>query len=85
VFSVSKPVRSTGHGQHGDYLFGWKDDSLQKAMDGLAAGKCANNICPLLTVQPNAKAMACKKEAAVKEDVGVSNGWITDIPGARMA
>jgi len=54
-------------------------------MDGLAAGKCANNICPLLTVQPNAKAMACKKEAAVKEDVGVSNGWITDIPGARMA
>jgi len=53
-------------------------------MDGLAAGKCQNAVCPLLTTQPNPKAMACKKEAAVKEDVGAADGWITEIPGAYI-
>jgi hypothetical protein len=74
---------STGHGQHGDYLFGWKDDALQRGMDGLAAGKCFNNVCPALTVQSNQKAMACKKQAAVNEDVGVAGGWLKEVPGVQ--
>ena len=55
----------TGYGQHGDYLFGWKDDSLQKAMDALPSGKCANANCSVLKVQSAAAAKACKKAQQV--------------------
>ena len=85
LFRLSNIACSTGHGQHGDYLFGWKDDALQRAIDGMAAGKCNNAYCPPLKTQSNAEAMACKKEAAIKEDVGASNGWITEIPGAHFS
>jgi len=84
VFCLSKPVCRTGHGQHGDYLFGWKDDSLQRALDGLAAGKCNNAVCPPIAVQSNANAMACKKQATVVEDVGATFNWLTKIPGAHI-
>ncbi len=63
-------------------FFGWKDDALQRGMDGLASGKCYNNVCPSLKVQSNQEAMKCKKDPAVKEDVGVTGNWIQAIPGA---
>jgi hypothetical protein len=72
---------STGYGQHGDYLFGWKDDSLQKAMDALPGGKCANANCSVLKVQSAKDAMACKKAQQVPEDVGKSGAWIKELPG----
>jgi len=72
---------SVGYGQHGDYLFGWQGDALQRGMDGLASGKCANNVCPSLKVQSNQAAMACKKPSSLDEDVGVKSDWIKKIPG----
>lgn len=72
---------STGYGQHGDYLFGWKDDSLQKAMDALPSGRCANANCAVLKIQSAADAMKCKKAQQVVEDVGGSGQWITQLPG----
>jgi hypothetical protein len=72
---------STGFGQHGDYLFGWKDDSLQKAMDALPSGKCANANCNVLKVQSAKDAMACKKKQQAVEDVGVAGNWLKELPG----
>lgn len=76
-----KTSNRTGYGQHGDYLFGWKGDALQKAMDALPSGKCANANCSVLKVQSAKEAMACKKAQQVHEDVGASGGWIKELPG----
>jgi len=55
---------STGYGQHGDYVFGWKDDSLQHAMDN----RCFGPTCKGLTTQGFDKANKCTVNSLVKED-----------------
>ncbi|KAI1669069.1 DUF1996 domain containing protein [Pyrenophora tritici-repentis] len=63
----------TGFSTHADYLFGWKDDSLQKAMDG-------NNYvtAPTLKTQSIEKQNECK----VKDMVGERfDGWLAALPG----
>lgn len=72
---------STGYGQHGDYLFGWQGDALQKAMDALPSGKCANANCSVLKIQSAADSEKCKKAQQVVEDVGKDGGWIAALPG----
>ncbi len=54
-----------GFSQHGDYVFGWKGDSLQRAMDS----RCNGAVCSQLKVQSDADAMKCTKAPTVKEPV----------------
>ncbi|KAJ9149430.1 Nucleoside diphosphate-linked moiety X motif 17 [Pleurostoma richardsiae] len=65
---------TTGYGQHGDYVFGWKGDALQKAMDA----RCSGNACSTLQVQSADKAVACTKRQTVLE---ATEGWLSAIPG----
>ena len=55
---------STGYATHGDYMFGWKDDALQRAMDS----ECYVN-CPTLKTQTLETGNQCSKKATVDEDI----------------
>jgi hypothetical protein len=60
-------------GTHADYVFGWKDDSLQKAMDG------HNYVsAPTLEKQDIATQNKCTLEDMVG---GTIDGWLTSIQG----
>lgn len=56
-----------------DAVFGWKDDSLQKAMDA----NCNVN-CPQLKTQSIAVGNKCAQNQKVDENV---DGWLTELPG----
>ncbi|KAK0702317.1 hypothetical protein B0H67DRAFT_524071 [Lasiosphaeris hirsuta] len=67
----------TGYGQHGDYVFGWKDDTLQKAMDNA----CFGATCKSLTTQSFSAANKCTVKTVVKEN---NDGWLNSLPGMDM-
>lgn len=68
---------SKGYSIHGDYVFGWKGDSLQKAMDSSCMFQACGNGKPLLS-QSVAQMNAC----TVKDNVGESiEGWVKSLPG----
>lgn len=56
---------TTGYGQHGDYVFGWKGDSLQRAMDG----SCFGALCHALKSQSVEEAGKCGVPSRVGEEV----------------
>jgi hypothetical protein len=61
-------LRRTGYGQHGDYVFGWKGDALQKAMDANCGGRYGG-YCPVLTNQTWEVANACTQRQKVLENI----------------
>lgn len=62
---VIKSLARDGYSQHGDYVFGWKDDSLQRAMDNL----CFGDVCEGLGRQSPEEAMECTIPPTVKDDI----------------
>jgi hypothetical protein len=72
VLSTGDP---TGLGQHADYVFGWKGNSLQKAMD---VSNCFGHTCGSMDNQSIDKAFQCAVQRKVKEDY---DQWFTQLPG----
>jgi hypothetical protein len=66
-----------GYGTHADYLFGWKGDSLQKAMDSNCMFNACENGKPLKS-QGVAAMNKCQAKKAIQEDV---DGWLKSMPG----
>ncbi|KAI1491718.1 hypothetical protein F5X96DRAFT_678189 [Biscogniauxia mediterranea] len=71
---------ATGYGLHGDYVFGWKGDALQRAMDANCNSDLfTNNInCATLQTQSLDQANRCLAQDTVKENL---DGWLDELPG----
>jgi len=70
---------TSGYGTHADYLFGWKGDALQRAMD---KSECFYDGCGSIKKQPMATANQCTVKDFVKEE---TQGWLTQLPGKAKA
>ncbi|KAF2119194.1 hypothetical protein BDV96DRAFT_642233 [Lophiotrema nucula] len=66
---------SNGPGTHADYMFGWKGDALQKAMD---KSECFYDGCGSIKKQAMADANRCTVKDMVGEQV---EGWLPALPG----
>ncbi|KAM7203095.1 protein of unknown function (DUF1996) domain containing protein [Rhypophila sp. PSN 637] len=75
---------NTGYGNHGDYVFGWKGDALQRAMDANCNSDLINDKvnCPTLKIQPIAETNKCTVKRRVKEDL---DSWLKALPGSDMS
>jgi hypothetical protein len=78
VFSMGDP---TGFGQHGDYVFGWQGDSLQRAMDQCTDAGGQPEGCGALTVQNDQSINRCVQQAQVNE--GVEGRYLSALPGCN--
>ena len=58
---------SSGYGTHADYMFGWKGDSLQRAMN---KSECFYDGCGSITKQQMSVANRCTVKDLVGEDTG---------------
>jgi len=63
---------SRGYGTHADYVFGWKGDSLQRAMDNGCMFNACENGRPLKS-QGVAAMNACSVKDMVGENIGTND------------
>ncbi|KAF6764491.1 hypothetical protein DFP72DRAFT_800096 [Ephemerocybe angulata] len=79
VMSMGDP---TGFGQHGDYVFGWEGDSLQRAMDNCKDAFGAPETCQdVLTVLTDEEMNSCRKATEIDEKV--EGEYISALPGCN--
>jgi len=64
----------TGYGQHGDYVSGWKDTSLEEATD--EATGCIGALYTSLKTQEPAAGNGCSTKLVVKKE---QDGWIVSL------
>ncbi|KAG6358920.1 hypothetical protein INS49_012440 [Diaporthe citri] len=65
----------TAAGTHADYMFGWKGDSLQRAMN---KSECFYDGCGSITKQQMSVANQCTIKQTVQEE---TDGWLPKLPG----
>lgn len=67
ILVVPFPMCRTGFGQHGDYVFGWEDDSLDRAMAHCNDRGDFPADCKELTVQTDEEINSCTQPVIVDE------------------
>jgi hypothetical protein len=69
-----------GYGTHADYLFGWKGDSLQRAMNSSCMfHRCGSpGVQGVLKTQSVADMNKCAVKSTVAEE---TDGWLSQLPG----
>lgn len=73
---------NSGYGTHADYVFGWKDDSLQRILD---APCWFNTNChkeSKAKIQSIEDMNKCATKKRVEEDI---DGWLDELPGGWHA
>jgi hypothetical protein len=58
-----------GYSTHADYMFGWKGDSLQKAMNSTCMFDACGGAGKPLTTQTPAQMAACKIKTTVQDNL----------------
>lgn len=76
VFSYGNQS-GNAYGTHADYMFGWKGDSLQRAMNSSCMFNACENGKPLKS-QSVAQMNACQAKKVVPES---HDGWLKALPG----
>ncbi|TEB27281.1 hypothetical protein FA13DRAFT_1667136 [Coprinellus micaceus] len=77
VYSMGDP---TGYGHHGDYMFGWEGDTLQRAMDKCTEFNGDPNYCKEFHVQNDDEVNACTVPSVVEERI---EGYLDALPGCN--
>jgi len=71
----------TGYGHHGDYLFGWEDGVLQRAMDTCTDINGVPDQCRALTTQSDAEMNKCVQQPSVNERT--EGEYLRALPGCN--
>ncbi|KAJ3509635.1 hypothetical protein NMY22_g16229 [Coprinellus aureogranulatus] len=77
VYSMGDP---TGYGHHGDYMFGWEGDTLQRAMDKCTEFNGDPTYCKEFHVQTDDELNSCTLPSVVEERI---EGYLEALPGCN--
>ncbi|TFK19846.1 hypothetical protein FA15DRAFT_682808 [Coprinopsis marcescibilis] len=77
LYSMGDP---TGYGHHGDYVFGWEGDALQRAMDTCTEFNGVPSYCKTLTIQPDSEINKCTLKPVLQEQI---DGFMERLPGCN--
>lgn len=72
---------TSGYGTHADYMFGWKGDALQRAMN---KSECFYDGCGSITKQPMSTANKCTVKDMVGEVTDGCTYSIVSVPFVHM-
>ncbi|CAJ2514179.1 Uu.00g022980.m01.CDS01 [Anthostomella pinea] len=75
VWSFEGATGVNGPGTHADYMFGWKGDALQRAMN---QSECFYDGCGSIQKQQMSAAAECTIPLTITEP---TDGWLTELPG----
>lgn len=69
VLHLSSKSSRTGYGHHGDYMFGWEGDTLQRAMDKCTEFNGDPTYCKEFQVQTDKELNSCTLPNVVDERI----------------
>ena len=77
VFSMGDP---TGYGGHGDFVMGWEEQHLQRAVDTCTSDSGRVEDCPEFQLIPDSQAEGCTVPPRVNEP---TTGTLSQLPGCN--